>query len=372
VRRRQRRHDTEGAIRFEGPLLEVEDLKTYFATPRGEVHAVDGVSFTLDDGHTLGIVGESGSGKTVLSRSVMNLLPKRTAIPAGGSILFEGRNIRDLSQRQLRDIWGVEMAMVFQDPMTSLNPVVKIGRQLTEHLRYHLKMNGNDARATAIELLRSVGIPEPQRRLREYPHQLSGGMRQRVTIAIALACGPRLMIADEPTTALDVTVQKQILDLLERQQRERNMAMMLITHDLGVVAGRTDDIIVMYAAKVAEKAPTPVLFRDMKHPYTEALLNSIPKVENPSHTELQAIPGRPPNLINPRPGCRFAPRCRYAQARCIEEDPPLFPGDVPGHEYACFFPVGTDDGNEALVRNIRAGKTAAGTPLDIGGTLVSI
>ena len=338
MRRRERHHDGERGTRWEGPLLEVDDLKTYFDTPRGEVHAVDGVTFELDEGHTLGVVGESGSGKTVLSRSVMNLLPKTTAIPAGGSVRFAGRDIRGLSPRELRDIWGVEMAMIFQDPMTSLNPVVKIGRQITEHLRYHLDMSRSDAEETALELLRSVGIPEPRRRLREYPHQLSGGMRQRVTIAIALACGPRLLIADEPTTALDVTVQKQILDLLETQQRERNMAMMLITHDLGVVAGRTDHIIVMYAAEVAEKAPTTVLFRDMKHPYTEALLNSIPKVENASHTELQAIPGRPPNLISPPAGCRFAARCPKATDRCRAEPPPVI-AERADRTYRCWLPL---------------------------------
>ena len=357
---------------YSGSLLEVDNLKTWFQTPRGVVKAVDGVSFDLDRGHTLGVVGESGSGKTVLSRSIMNILPKRTALKPEGTVRFEGRDLRQLSLRELRDVWGEEIAMVFQDPMTSLNPVVKLGRQLTEHLRYHLDMSRKDADQTAVQLLRSVGIPEPARRLEEYPHQLSGGMRQRVTIAIALACGPRLLLADEPTTALDVTVQKQILDLLEQQQRERNMAMILVTHDLGVVAGRTDDIIVMYAAKVAEKAPTPVLFRDMKHPYTEALLNSIPRVQNASHTRLLTIPGRPPDLVNPPKGCRFSPRCRYAQPRCVEEDPPLFPADVPGHEYACFFPVGTEEGKEALIRNIRAGRTAAGTPVDIGGEPVAL
>ncbi len=368
---RRRRPLLEGS-EYAGPLLEVQDLKTYFHSPRGIVKAVDGVSFTLERGRTIGIVGESGSGKTVLSRSVMNILPRQAAILAGGKVLFEGRDLRALSRRKMRDIWGVEIAMVFQDPMTSLNPVMKIGPQITESLRVHLGMSRKEANETAVELLRSVGIPAAERRLNEYPHQLSGGMRQRVTIAIALACGPKLLIADEPTTALDVTVQKQILDLLGRQQEERNMGMMLITHDLGVVAGRTDQIMVMYAAKAAEIAPTPVLFRHMRHPYTEALLNSIPKLENPSHTRLQAIPGRPPDLVNPPTGCRFAPRCRYAQPRCIEEEPPLFPGEVAGHEYRCFFPVGSDESREALERNLAAGHTAAGTPVDIAGAEMAV
>ncbi|HUF33274.1 MAG TPA: ABC transporter ATP-binding protein [Acidimicrobiales bacterium] len=353
--------------RHAGCLLEVEDLKTYFDTPLGTVKAVDGVSFTLEQGKTIGIVGESGSGKTILSRSVMNLLPKRTAIPAGGRVLFEGRDLRQLGTKEMRKIWGLEMAMVFQDPMTSLNPVVKIGRQLTEGLRHHLDMSKGDANETAVALLRSVGLPAPERRLNEYPHQLSGGMRQRVTIAIALACGPKLLVADEPTTALDVTVQKQILDLLQAQQRDRNMGMMLITHDLGVVANRADEIVVMYAGRVVEKAATRTLFKSMRHPYTEALMASIPRIENPSHTLLQAIPGRPPNLANLPDRCRFAERCRYAQPRCLQEDPDLFPADEPGHAYRCFFPVGTQSGADALAVNEAAGVNACGTPVSIAG-----
>jgi peptide/nickel transport system ATP-binding protein len=284
----------------------------------------------------------------------------------------------------MRRLWGVEMAMVFQDPMTSLNPVVKIGQQLTEGLRQHHGVRGREARATAIALLRSVGLPAPERRLDEYPHQLSGGMRQRVTVAIALSCGPKLLIADEPTTALDVTVQRQILDLLQDQQRERHMGMILVTHDLGVVANRTDEIAVMYAGQVVERAPTVTLFRQVRHPYTEALLGSIPRIEYPSHTPLQAIPGRPPDLVAPPSGCRFSPRCRYAQDRCLGEAPPLVaaeagteagadgaPSDAVdgGHEYRCFFPVGTDAGRDALGRNVAAGRTAAGTPLTEDGTV---
>jgi peptide/nickel transport system ATP-binding protein len=319
-------------------LLDVRDLRTWFDTPAGVVHAVDGVSFTLDRGRTLGVVGESGSGKTVLARSIMNLLPRRMVIPAGGEVLFDGQDIRGLGVRPMRRLWGREVAMVFQDPMTSLNPVVKIGRQITESLRHHLNMSKSEARTTAVALLDSVGLPAPERRMDEYPHQLSGGMRQRVTVAIALACGPKLLIADEPTTALDVTVQRQILDLLQAQQRDRHMAMILVTHDLAVVANRTDEIMVMYAGQVVERAPTARLFGAMRHPYTEALLEAIPRIENPSHTELRVIPGRPPSPVALPPGCRFAPRCRYATDRCRTEEPPLVE-DEPGHAFRCFHPV---------------------------------
>jgi peptide/nickel transport system ATP-binding protein len=331
-------------------LLDVKELRTWFGTPAGVVHAVDGVSFSLDRGRTLGVVGESGSGKTVLARSIMNLLPRRMVIPAGGEVVFDGQDIRGLGVRPMRRLWGRELAMVFQDPMTSLNPVVKIGRQITESLRHHLGMSKGEARATAVALLTSVGLPAPERRMDEYPHQLSGGMRQRVTVAIALACGPKLLIADEPTTALDVTVQRQILDLLQSLQRDRNMAMILVSHDLAVVANRTDEIVVMYAGQVVERAPTRRLFGSMRHPYTEALLGSIPRIENPSHTELQVIPGRPPSPVDLPPGCRFAPRCRYAQARCLQEEPPLVE-DEAGHAHRCFFPVGTEAGRAALAAN---------------------
>jgi len=314
------------------------------------------VSFTLDAGRTLGIVGESGSGKTVTSRSIMQLLPKR-GVHRSGQVLFDGRDLMAATPGELRGLWGPEIAMVFQDPMTSLNPVMRIGPQLTESLRLHLDMGRTEAQEQAIELLRSVKIPEPSRRMREYPHQLSGGMRQRVTIAIALACSPKLLLADEPTTALDVTVQAQILDLLAEQRERREMAMVLVTHDLGVVAGHTDEVAVMYAGKVVEKAPTTVLFERMRMPYTEALFSAIPRIELPSHTHLRVIPGRPPDLVAPPPGCRFAPRCPYAQDRCASEEPPLRPdADVPEHEFACWYPVGTEEGKDALVRNLRAGR----------------
>jgi len=339
------------------PLLAVDNVSTTFSTDRGTVHAVDGVSFTLERGRTLGIVGESGSGKTVLSRSIMGLLPKRGTIREG-SVRFNGKEISTLDTKQMREYWGSQLAMIFQDPMTSLNPVMKVGKQITESLRQHLDVDKDYANELAENLLRSVRIPEPAQRLKEYPHQLSGGMRQRVCIAVALACGPELLFADEPTTALDVTVQAQVLDLMAQQQRERFMATVLITHDLGVVAGRADEIAVMYAGRVVEKAATAVLFRDMKMPYTEALLSSIPKIGDPSHTRLATIPGRPPDLVNPPVGCKFAARCSYVQDRCLEEEPPLLDGTDPGHQYRCWFPVGTPEGIEARARNQAAAAAA--------------
>jgi peptide/nickel transport system ATP-binding protein len=342
-------------------LLEIKDLRTYFTTARGVLRAVDGVDLVLQRGKTLGIVGESGSGKSVLSRSIMNLLPP-TAM-TGGSIIFRGRDVQAMSPAERRKIMGRHMAMILQDPMTSLNPVVRIGRHITESLQYHLGMNKEQAKARALDLMKAARISEPERRLDQHPHELSGGMRQRVTIAIALACNPELLLADEPTTALDVTVQQQILDLLLSLQKEHNMGMMLVTHDLGVVAGRTDEVAVMYAGRIVEKAPTRVLFKQMRHPYTEALLKSIPRVEYHSHTRLRAIPGRPPEVIDPPPRCSFAPRCRYAQPKCLQETPPLVPTPAPGHLYACFFPVGTAEGEDALFRNRRDGATATGRSL---------
>src|SRR6478609_7616887 len=327
---------------FEPRLLEVENLRTHFLTPRGRVRAVDGVTLSLARGQTLGLVGESGSGKTIFSRSVMNLLPKEN-VRRSGTVMFMGRNLIGLSDKEMRLLCGADIAMVFQDPISSLNPVMTIGKQITESLRLHLKMSKAEARITAVTLLRSVNIPEADRRFAEYPHQLSGGMRQRVMIALALACGPRLLFADEPTTALDVTVQAEILNLLQDQQTDRFMAMVLVTHDLGVVAGRTDEIAVMYAGRIVEQAPTSVLFSHMLHPYTEALLRSIPKVENPSHTRLRVITGRPPDLTDPPPGCKFAPRCPYVQERCRVEEPKLTLTGSRGHRFACHFPLGTEE-----------------------------
>jgi peptide/nickel transport system ATP-binding protein len=320
------------------PLLVVEDLKVSFATPQGKLRAVQGVSLTLEQGKTLGIVGESGSGKTVLSRAIMGLLPRQSATQTG-SVRYKGNEILNASNKDLRKLWGTEIAMVFQDPMTSLNPVQRIGHQITESLKIHLKLSRAEAKETALSLLMQVGIPSPVERFDAYPNQLSGGMRQRVIIAIALACAPRLLMADEPTTGLDVTVQAQILDLLSTLQRDRQMGMVLVTHDLGVVATRTDEIIVMYAGNVVERAPTNVLFSRMAMPYTEALLQSIPRIGNPSHTRLVAIEGRPPDLISPPTGCPFAPRCPYVQDKCRAEKPPLVQGSVPGHSYACWFPL---------------------------------
>ncbi len=336
-----------------GVLLEVRDLRTSFVTPHGLVKAVDGVSFSLARGRTLGVVGESGSGKTVLSRSIMRLLPRSTAITSG-QVLFNGTDLMQLRLKQMRSLWGPEMAMIFQDPMTSLNPVMKVGKQVMEGLRVHFGMNKAEAREQALALMRDVAIPEPVQRLEEFPHELSGGMRQRVVIATALSCGPKLLFADEPTTALDVTVQAQILDLLARERADRNMAMILVTHDLGVVAGRTDEIAVMYAGRIVEKAPTRTLFRDMKMPYTEALVSSIPKIDYASHTRLEVIPGRPPNLVDPPVGCKFAPRCKYVRPKCLQEEPPLFEADTPGHLYRCWFPVGSAEVTVDLGQNGQA------------------
>jgi peptide/nickel transport system ATP-binding protein len=320
------------------PLLAVEDLRVSFATSQGQLQAVQGISLSLERGKTLGIVGESGSGKTVLSRAIMGLLPHQN-VTQTGSVRYQGQEILNAPPKDLRRLWGTQIAMVFQDPMTSLNPVQRIGNQITEPLKIHLKLDKAEAKETALSLLMQVGIPSPVERFDAYPHQLSGGMRQRVIIAIALACAPRLLMADEPTTGLDVTVQAQILDLLSTLQRDREMGMVLVTHDLGVVATRTDEIIVMYAGNVVERAPTRVLFSQMSMPYTEALLRSIPRIGNPSHTRLTAIEGRPPDLISPPTGCPFAPRCPYAQTKCHEEKPPLIQGAVPGHSYACWFPL---------------------------------
>jgi oligopeptide/dipeptide ABC transporter ATP-binding protein len=332
--------DRPSAGGFDGggePLLVVDGLSTTFSSPRGPIRAVEDVSLELHRGRTLGIVGESGSGKSVLSRSIMGLVPSYAT--RTGSIRYEGTEMLGAGPKELRKIWGAQMSMVFQDPMTALNPVQKIGAQITESIREHLDYSKAQRRDTAIALLRSVGIPEPERRLKQYPHELSGGMRQRVVIAIALACGPHLLFADEPTTALDVTVQAQILDLIEAQQAERNMAVILVTHDLGVVATRADEIAVMYGGRIVEQAPTQTLFRQMRHPYTEALLRSIPRLDLPSHTRLEAISGRPPDLLHPPQGCRFAARCPYAQPKCHAEEPPLME-DSPGHLQRCWFPVG--------------------------------
>jgi len=321
------------------PLLQVENLRTSFRTPRGLVQAVDGVSFSLERGQTMGIVGESGSGKSVLSRSIIGILARDGSVANSGAVRFEGRDLLTLPERAMRDVRGREIAMVFQDPMSSLNPVKKIGAQIGEVLTRHLGLRGRAMDARATDLLAAVGIPLPAQRLQQYPHQLSGGMRQRVAIAIALACEPKLLIADEPTTALDVTIQAQVLDLLRRQQIARNMAMILISHDLGVVAGHTDLVAVMYAGQFVEHASTRSLFRHHRMPYTQALIRAVPHLPDPSHTRLQTIQGRPPMLIDPPQGCRFAPRCDYATAQCQNAQPPLT-APQNDHKFACWHPVG--------------------------------
>lgn len=345
-------------------LLTVRDLKVWFDTPRGLVRAIDGIDIDVRPGQTLGVVGESGSGKSVLSRAIMKILAPSARVLPGSSIVLNDVDLATVSPRKDKHLWGVDLSMIFQDPMTSLTPVITIGKQLTETLRYHLGLDKKAAEAEAITLLTMVGIPEPAKRFHQYPHNLSGGMRQRVTIALAISCSPKLLIADEPTTALDVTVQHQILNLLQDLQRTSNMGMILITHDLGVVAGRADTIAVMYAGRIVEKAPTRQLFAHMRHPYTRALIDAIPRLSNPSHTHLASVPGRPPTIIDPPPGCSFAPRCPSAQARCLTESPDLqVTPDSPEHSAACHFPLGTPEGEAARQSNVLAGITAAGTPL---------
>jgi peptide/nickel transport system ATP-binding protein len=318
-------------------LLSVEGVSVDLPTPRGNLRAVDQVDLRLAPGRTLGIVGESGCGKTMLSRAILQLLPKRASL--GGRVMFDGQDLTRLGAEPLRKLRGHKLAVVFQDPMTSLNPVLTIGSQLIETLQEHLELDSATARKRSTELLAAVGIPAPQQRLTQYPHQLSGGMRQRVAIAIALSCEPKLLIADEPTTALDVTIQAQILDLLAREQRRRHMAMIIITHDLGVVAGRTDEVAVMYAGRVVERAPTRALFRNMRMPYTEALLAAIPKIDAAPHTPLPAISGRPPDPTRPVPGCSFSPRCRYVADDCRVQKPALSASGAPDHHFACFHPI---------------------------------
>ena len=335
------------------PILEVRDLKTYFRTPRGIVRAVDGVSFSLARGETLGIVGESGSGKSVTSLSIMQLLTKPAGYIAGGEILLEGRNLLKLGEREMRRIRSREIAMVFQDPMTSLNPVTPVGRQIAETLKLHLGMGRMQARARAAELLGIVGIPEPHRRLDDYPHQFSGGMRQRVMIAMALTCDPKVLIADEPTTALDVTIQAQILELIGRLQQELNMAVIIITHDLGVVAGMADRINVMYGGKIVESGPTEQIFENPRMPYTIGLLRSVPRIDDERGARLTAIRGVPPDLGREIAGCHFAPRCDYAQPVCDTCRPPLRPV-APGQLAACFFDVDASLPPSAVAGSVHA------------------
>jgi peptide/nickel transport system ATP-binding protein len=323
-------------------LLEVNDLKTYFRTDDGVVKAVDGVSFSIEKGQTLGIVGESGSGKSVTCLTIMGLNAKRNTITSGEA-LFKGEDLLSMKSDRLRELRGADIAMIFQDPMTSLNPVHKIGTQLGEAMRLHQDVTKKTARARALELLKAVGIPRAEQRIDDYPHQFSGGMRQRVMIAMALVNNPDLLIADEPTTALDVTTQAQILNLLEQLQAEFGSAIVMITHDLGVVAEIADDVVVMYAAEVAEKGGVDEIFKRPHHPYTWGLLGSLPRLDADVERLVQ-IQGQPPSLLNPPAGCRFHPRCPYVMNICKSVDPPLAPvtGDT-NHVQACHLDEETKD-----------------------------
>jgi len=311
-------------------LLEIRDLRVSFPADGGEAHAVDGVDLTLDAGRTLGLVGESGCGKTLTALSILRLAAGRMS----GEVLFGGRNLLALSERELRDVRGNQIAMIFQEPMSSLNPVFTAGNQISEAVRLHQKLGRRAARERAIEMLRLVEIAEPERCVDEYPHQLSGGMRQRVMIAMALSCNPRVLIADEPTTALDVTIQAQILDLMGHLRDQLGMALLLITHDLGVVAERADEVAIMYAGRVVERAPVEAIFRRPLHPYTQGLLRSVPKVGEERRTRLEAIPGMVPDPLHLPSGCRFRDRCPMALANCAASDPRLA-GYGPAHEAAC-------------------------------------
>ncbi|HEX4928848.1 MAG TPA: ABC transporter ATP-binding protein [Burkholderiales bacterium] len=323
------------------PLLRVENLRTHFHTRDGVVRAVDGVSFDVMPGETLAIVGESGCGKSVTSMSILRLLPMPPARIVEGKIEFDGVDLLRLAEPQMRAIRGNKIAMIFQEPMTSLNPVLTVGRQIAEALVLHRRLSQQAATERAIELLRKVHIPEAERRVRQYPHELSGGMRQRVMIAMALACEPRLLIADEPTTALDVTIQAQILELMRELREATDASIILITHDLGVVAEMADRVVVMYAGRKVEEAPVEELFARPRHPYTRGLLGSMPHLGdsvNETGKRLVEIPGMVPSLREPMPGCLFAPRCANASERCTKEVPPLA-AHGPGHWAACWHPV---------------------------------
>jgi oligopeptide transport system ATP-binding protein len=339
-------------------LLEVQDLKTYFKSKAGRVRAVDGVNFAIKPGEKVAIVGESGCGKSVTALSIMRLVAQPPGEYAGGNIYFEDQDLLALPESAMRKIRGGKIGMIFQDPMTCLNPTMTVGNQIAEALRIHLKLSSDEARRRAIALLEQVGIPDVPNRINAYPHQFSGGMRQRVMIAIALACNPRLLIADEPTTALDVTVQAQILELISGICKEFGTALILITHDLGVVAGMTDRVIVMYAGKVVEQAPTDELFANPRHPYTLGLLASVPRLDEKRHAELKTIEGAPPDLLKPPPGCPFMPRCYFARGIC-RTMPPLeaIPG-MAAHRKACW-PDITDPKEQAYAQRRRQRREEA-------------
>ena len=316
-------------------LLEVRDLKTHFFTPVGVVKAVDGVSYTLEEGETLGLVGESGCGKSVSALSIMRLVPDPPGKTVGGEVIFDGQDLLKLPDSGIRRVRGKQIAMVYQEPMTSLNPVLSIERQLTESLELHLSMSKTEARREAVRRLEQVGIPDPERRLKQFPHQFSGGMLQRVMIAMALSCNPKLIIADEPTTALDVTIQAQILDLMKNLSTEYGVSLLIITHNLGVVARYADRVNIMYAGKIIERGTAKDVYQHPSHPYTLGLLNSVPRLDLPRTEKLDPVQGQPPDLMHLPTGCAFRERCRFAIERCADEIPPLRPVSA-GHLSACF------------------------------------
>jgi oligopeptide/dipeptide ABC transporter ATP-binding protein len=318
-----------------GALLEVRNLHTTFFTSAGVVRAVDGVSWDVQEGETVALVGESGCGKSVSALSIMRLIDEPAGRIESGEVLYKGRNLLALSEEQMRGVRGREIGMIFQEPMTSLNPVLSIGRQLTEGLEIHMQMKPPEARARALELLALVGIPDPERRLGQYPHHFSGGMRQRMMIAMALACNPSLILADEPTTALDVTIQAQILELMRDLARRLGVAMLIITHNLGVVARYADRVNVMYAGRIIERATAAELYATPRHPYTLGLLRSVPRLDEPRRARLAPIEGQPPDMTRLPPGCSFAPRCAFRVERCAEMAPPLETVS-PAHLSACW------------------------------------
>ncbi len=318
------------------PLLEVRGLRTEFCTDGGVVRAVDGISYAVDEGETVAIVGESGSGKSVGAMSILRLIPDPPGRIVAGEVMFAGRDLMRISEEEMRQLRGGEIGMVFQEPMTSLNPVLTIGRQITETVEQHRNVDRAAAERRALELLALVGIADPERRLKQYPHQLSGGMRQRVMIAIALACEPRLIIADEPTTALDVTIQAQILELMKELTRRLNVALIIITHNLGVVARYADRVNVMYAGRIVESGTAAAIYHAPRHPYTAALLRSVPRLDRPRRARLVPIEGQPPDLSRLDAGCAFRPRCRFAVEACADARPTLQPAGDAGHRAACF------------------------------------
>jgi peptide/nickel transport system ATP-binding protein len=345
-----------------GNALEVKDLSTHIQLSRSVVQAVGNVDISIATGETVGLVGESGSGKSIFSLSVLGLLPAGGKV-VGGSIQVEGRELVALSERELRGVRGNDVAMIFQDSQSSLNPTKSIGEQVSEPFRLHRGASKKEGHDRALEVLELVGLPRPKERLADYPHQLSGGLRQRVMIAIALTCEPRVLLADEPTTALDVTIQAQILSVLDELKERLGMATLLVTHDMGVVAGRTERINVMYAGRLVETAPTDELFRAMRHPYTQALLGSIPKLDSDPTKALVTIPGLPPDLTNPPFGCRFAPRCPYATQQCREQEPPLT-GEDPRHLFACWHPVDGPITKRPEIPGVAKAKAAVEAPTD--------